>query len=332
MTSVNPVSRAPLVGIARMASESERLLEKRVATYFEMEAKSILNRCSNEDMPFYWTINPFRGCEFGCKYCYARYTHEYMGMEDGADFEQKIYSKKDAAAVLARELSPAKVRHRPVAMGTATDPYQPAERRFLTTRRILEVLAGQRGLALSITTKSDLVVRDIDLLRRVQEQGSVHVNLSITTLKPRLARLLEPKAATPRKRLAAVRTLAEEGIPAGVFIMPVIPFLTDDRVDLEQIAGRAKEAGARYLAACPLFLMPSAQRVFLPFIRENFPKLIGQYRKLFGSSAYLGKEYTQKIQKMMSDVCQKYGLNSRCLESSVPEWTGEPEQTVLPFG
>ena len=91
MTSVNPVSRAPLVGIARMASESERLLEKRVATYFEMEAKSILNRCSNEDMPFYWTINPFRGCEFGCKYCYARYTHEYMGMEDGADFEQKIY-------------------------------------------------------------------------------------------------------------------------------------------------------------------------------------------------------------------------------------------------
>ncbi|HEX2521520.1 MAG TPA: radical SAM protein, partial [Terriglobia bacterium] len=207
MTSVNPVSRAPLVGIARMASESERLLEKREATYFEMEAKSILNR-SNGDMPFYWTINPFRGCEFGCKYCYARYPHEYMGMEDGADFEQKIYSKKDAAAVLARELSPAKVRHRPVAMGTATDPYQPAERRFLTTRRILEVLAGQRGLALSITTKSDLVVRDIDLLRRVQEQGSVQVNFSITTLKPRLA---SPDFSPTERSQAASKRLSNSG-------------------------------------------------------------------------------------------------------------------------
>jgi DNA repair photolyase len=332
MTSANPGSSTPLVGIARMASESERLLEKREATYFEIEAKSILNRCSNEEMPFYWTINPFRGCEFGCRYCYARYTHEYMGMEDSQDFEQKIYSKKEAAAVLARELSPARLRRRPIAIGTATDPYQPAERRFLTTRRILEVLAAQPGLALSITTKSDLVVRDIDVLKRIQERGSVHVNVSITTLKPRLARLLEPKAATPRKRLVAVRKLAAEGIPAGVFVMPVIPYLTDDQVGLEEIVSRAKEAGASYLAARPLFLMPSAQKVFLPFINEQFPKLRGAYRRLFASSAYPGEEYGQKIQKMVSDLRQKYGLSSRPPESTVPDWTVEPRQGVLPFG
>ncbi len=225
-------------------------------------------------MPFYWTINPYRGCEFACKYCYARYTHEYMGMEQGEDFERKIYSKKDAARVLGEELSAAKLRNRPVAIGTATDPYQPAERRFFTTRSLLEVLAMRPGVALSITTKSDLVIRDIDILKQIQKQGSVHVNITITTVKPRLARQLEPKAPTPKRRLAAVKALAEQGIPVGVFIMPVIPLLTDDVESLTRIAKDAKAAGAGYLGARPLFLMPSARKVFLPFIEEKFPRLL----------------------------------------------------------
>jgi DNA repair photolyase len=329
----SPIVRlqTPLVGIAKLAAESERLLEKRQVSYFEIEAKSILNRCSNPAMPFYWTINPYRGCEFGCKYCYARYTHEYMGMEDGADFEHKIYSKKDAARVLAKELSPARLCQRPVAIGTATDPYQPAERRYFTTRTILEVLARHRRLELSITTKSDLVVRDIDLLKQIQKQGSIHVNISVTTVDPRLARLLEPKATAPRQRLQAVRRLAEQGIPVGVFIMPVIPELTDDPSGLEQIAGQAKRAGASYLAARPLFLMPSAYKVFLPFVEAHFPQVASNYRKLFQSSAYVSRHYTERIQSQLVRLRDKYRLNRRPGENAVWDTASEPEQTLLPF-
>lgn len=321
----------PLVGIARLAAQSEQLVQKKEVTYLEIEARSVLNRCSNPEMPFYWTINPYRGCEFGCKYCYARYTHEYMGLDDGEDFERRIFSKKDAPSVLADELSPARLRRRPVAIGTATDPYQPAERRFFTTRGILEVLAKQRGLELSITTKSDLVVRDIGLLKQIQEGGRVHVNISITTLKPRLARLLEPKAVTPRRRLEAVRTLAEEGIPVGVFIMPVIPGLTDDPAALEEIARQARQAGASYLAGRPLFLMPSARKVFLPFIRAKFPRLAGYYEKLFRNSAYLPQGYGRKIQKQIALLRQKYDFASRPADN--PAWASDhqPEQTSLPF-
>jgi DNA repair photolyase len=300
----------PLVGIARLAAESPRLVEKKQVIYFELESKSILNRCSNAEMPFYWTINPYRGCELACKYCYARYTHEYMGMEDGEEFERKIYNKTDASRLLEAELSAAKLRNRPVAIGTATDPYQPAERRFFTTRSLLEVLAARSGVALSITTKSDLVVRDIDLLKQIKKQGSVHVNISITTAKPGLARQLEPKAPTPRRRLAALKTLAEEGIPVGVFIMPVIPLLTDDAADLDQIARQAKAAGAHYLSARPLFLMPSAKKVFLPFIERKFPQLRSAYEKVFGSSAYLPESYNRRIQTGIDAIRHKHKLAS----------------------
>ena len=329
---MNSCQESSLIGIARLASESTRLLEKKQVAYFELEAKSILNRCSNTEMPFYWTINPYRGCELACKYCYARYTHEYMGMEDVEEFERKIYSKKDAARVLEEELTAAKLHNRPVAIGTATDPYQPAERRFFTTRSLLEVLAMRPGIALSITTKSDLVVRDVDLLKQIQQQGSVHVNISITTVKPRLARQLEPKAPTPKRRLAAVKTLAEHGIPVGVFIMPVIPLLTDDTDGLNEIAKQAKAAGADYLAARPLFLMPSAKKVFLPFIEEKFPGLRDSYRKLFCSSAYLPEAYAARVRKQIDAIRRRHELASRPPEefATSPQYT--PQQTVFAFG
>jgi len=329
---MNSCQESSLIGIARLASESPRLREKKQVAYFELKAKSILNRCSNTRMPFYWTINPYRGCELACKYCYARYTHEYMGMEDGEEFERKIYSKKDASRVLDGELTTAKLRNRPVAIGTATDPYQPAERRFFTTRSLLEVLAMRPGIALSITTKSDLVVRDIDLLKQIQKQGSVHVNISITTAKSRLARLLEPKAPTPTRRLAAVATLAEQGIPVGVFIMPVIPLLTDDGEGLNEIAKQAKAAGAGYLGARPLFLMPSAKKVFLPFIEEKFPSLLGSYRKLFGSSAYLPEAYGARVRKQMDAIRLRHQMASHPPETFMPPPASMPQQTVFPFG
>src|ERR1043166_3543104 len=181
-----------LVGIARLAAHSELLEAKRAVQYFEIPSRSILNR-TRPGMPFYWTINPYRGCEFGCKYCYARYTHAFMGLENSFLFEEQIYAKSNLASILRQELrktDPSKG----IAIGTATDPYQPAERRFRRTRSILEVFAGGRERRISITTKSDLVPRDIDLLQQIAAANVLSVNVTITTLDRELARMLEPRA------------------------------------------------------------------------------------------------------------------------------------------
>ena len=172
-----------LIGIAKMAAQSQLLEAKGTAAapveYFEIGARSILNR-TKPNMPFQWTINPYRGCEFGCQYCYARYTHEFMGMENGRDFESKIYAKAAAPEILRRELRKLD-RGDHIALGTATDPYQPAERRFRRTRAILGVFAAEKGRRLSITTKSDLVARDVDLLREIGRRNVLSVNVTVTT-------------------------------------------------------------------------------------------------------------------------------------------------------
>ncbi|HYA64542.1 MAG TPA: radical SAM protein, partial [Candidatus Sulfotelmatobacter sp.] len=162
-----------LVGIARLASQGESLREGHNVEYFTLAAKSLLNRCvSRRALPFTWTINPYRGCEFGCRYCYARYTHEFMEMRDGLDFEQKIYVKQHAAALLRHDLPRVKPGEA-IALGAATDPYQPAERRYEVTRGILEEFARQRGFELGIVTKSNLIVRDLDLLRDVAQSNKL---------------------------------------------------------------------------------------------------------------------------------------------------------------
>src|SRR5574341_1312565 len=203
-------------GIERLAREAGTLREKPQAEYLSLEVRSVLNRCSSPRMPFTWTINPYRGCEFGCRYCYARYTHEYIGLNDPADFENKIYAKRDAARTLLRELTPERLAGQSIALGTATDPYQPAERRFRVTRGLLEALARAEGVRLSITTKGDLITRDSDVLRRIAARGSLQVNITVTTLDAGLARILEFRAPTPQKRLAALRALRGAGLRAGV--------------------------------------------------------------------------------------------------------------------
>src|SRR6202795_633101 len=262
-----------LVGIARLAASSLCADAKRGTEYFLLPVKSILNHCDSENVPFRWTVNPYRGCEFGCKYCYARYTHEYMDI-DGGEFESKIYVKKDVGALVDRDLSTEKIWGEHIAIGTATDPYQPAEREFGATRAILEKMALREGLSLSITTKSDQVIRDIDLLRRIAERSSITVNLSITTVRVRLARLLEPRAPRPDLRLEAIRKLREAGIAAGVLAMPILPGLTDREEDLDALASSVSETGAQWFAANVLFLMPSSLRQFLPFLEAKFPKLV----------------------------------------------------------
>jgi DNA repair photolyase len=279
-------------------------------------------------MPFLWTINPYRGCEFGCKYCYARYTHEYMGMENPTEFEEKIYSKERAAEILKEDL-----RRDPgggIAIGTATDPYQPAERLFRTTRGILETLANFRGLRVSITTKSDLVARDLDVLQDIARENGLQINMTITTLRAELARLLEPRAPRPDLRLAAVSAIARAGIPVAVFAMPVLPGITDGPADLEAVARAAAEAGATHFAASALFLMPSAQKAFLPFLEQEFPELAQKYRVLYARSAYLRGEYAEKIQRLARELREKYCLNASERKQSL-DLFGPRDQLAL-FG
>ena len=295
-------------GIERMAREATVVVEKRQADYFRIDARSILNRCSSERMPFAWTINPYRGCEFGCRYCYARYTHEFMGLTRWGDFEEKIYMKRDAARTLERELASARLRGQSIALGTATDPYQPAERRFRVTQSLLAVMAQARGLRLSITTKSDLITRDIDLLRRIALRNSVHVNMTVTTLDRRLARLLEFRAPTPDLRLQAVRALREAGLPAGVTLSPVLPDITDTPANLEAVIAAAQEHGATHLFWNVLFLKPSAQSAFFPFLERHFPHLAKRYAVRFARSAFLSRAYKDRIANLIGALKRQYGF------------------------
>src|SRR5947209_7803127 len=212
-----PVPDKPrLVGIARLAADGESIREGHNVEYFTLPSKSLLNRCvSNRAMPFTWTINPYRGCEFACKYCYARYTHEFMEMRDGLEFERKIYVKQHAAELLRQELKRVKPGES-IALGTDTDPYQPAEKRYEVTRGILEEFARHRGFELGIITKSNLIVRDLDLLREVAQNNSLSLHITVTTLDADLARILEPRAPRPDLRMEAVRKLSEAGLAVGL--------------------------------------------------------------------------------------------------------------------
>lgn len=291
-----------------MANESHRLAAKSKVEYFELPARSILNRCGNARMPFKWTINPYRGCEFGCKYCYARYTHEFMGMDDGRLFEEKIYAKADAARLLRKDLR--KHRNGAIAIGTGTDPYQPAERRYGVTRALLEVFAREQGRDLSITTKSDLVVRDIDLLLEVSRSNVLHVNMTVTTLDRELARKLEPRAPRPDLRLEAVRKLAVAGVSAGVFANPVMPLITDSEQALGTLAHAAKVAGAAFFGGGTLFLMPCAKKQFFPFLKENFPELVARYRSRYEGSPYLRGAYVEHLHEKIKKIRKAQGLAS----------------------
>jgi DNA repair photolyase len=316
-----PGSEPERVGIARLALSSPLAEAKRGTEYFLLPVKSILNHCESNRVPFNWTVNPFRGCEFGCQYCYARYTHEFMEL-DTADFEKKIYVKEHTGELTARELGLEKVQGEHIAIGTATDPYQPAEREFRATRAILEQMAARRGLSISITTKSDQVLRDLDLLCRISAHSSVSVNLSITTLRTRLARILEPRAPRPDLRLRAVQELRRAGIAAGVFVMPVLPGITDREDDLDALARASRDAGAQWFAASVLFLMPSAQKQFLPFLDAKFPKLAGRYREWYTRAVYAPEAYRKEISARVGALRRKYGLGVRLLDPGRPPESG----------
>ncbi|MGH9672743.1 MAG: radical SAM protein [Bryobacteraceae bacterium] len=302
-----------LIGIARIAANAPLREAKRTVEYFDLPAQRLLNRCDSAGVPFRWTINPYRGCEFGCQYCYARYTHEFMELRDPLQFEEKIYAKRWNPDAFRSDLARVP-RDEKIAIGTATDPYQPAERRYGITRRILEVLRTQRGLSFGLTTKSDLVARDAPLLAEIGRHNAVSVCLTITTLDANLARLLEPRAPRPELRLRALATLASYGVRAGVACSPVMPLLNDSEEKIDALARAVKSAGARGLSWRVLFLRPPALGVFLRFLEKEFPHLHQRYRRRFEKSSVLTGEYPEKITAMLRAIRGRYGL----------EWDGPP--------
>jgi DNA repair photolyase len=309
-----------LIGIARLASEGESLREGHNVEYFTLPSKSLLNRCvSNRQMPFTWTINPYRGCEFGCRYCYARYTHEFMEMRDGLAFEQKIYVKQHAAGLLRHELRRVKPGEA-IALGTATDPYQPAERRYEVTRTILEEFALHRGYEVGIVTKSNLIVGDLELLKEVAKTNKLSVHITVTTLNVDLARILEPRAPRPDLRLDAVRELSRAGLRVGLSCSPVVPGITDSPKDLESLIGAAAEAGSDYVFANPLFLKPCSAAVFIPFLEQNFPHLAENYRQRYQDRAFLPPTYAKRLSHLIVHLGEKYKITRPRRPAYATKW------------
>ncbi len=308
-----------LIGIARMAAEAPCLEPKRRVEYFELPARSYLARCDSTRLPFRWTINPYRGCEFGCKYCYARYTHEFMELRDPGQFERKIYAKAFDPARFREELQALPLGET-IALGTATDPYQPAERRYGVTRKMLEVFASTAGFHLGITTKSDLIARDLVLLKEVARRHYLRISMTVTTVDVELARLLEPMAPRPDLRLAAVRGLADAGLRVVVGCAPVMPLINDAESSLDALARDAAAAGAVALWANVLFLKPCAYQVFLPFLEERFPELVRKYRERYGRVAYLRGAYPDMIQERVERIRKRHGLDRKSDEHEPELW------------
>jgi DNA repair photolyase len=254
---------------------------------FEEQAKSILTRNASPDVPFTVSLNPYRGCEHGCIYCFARPTHSYLGLSPGLDFESRIYAKVNAPDLLARELAKRNYAPEPIALGVNTDAYQPVERELHLTRRVIEILRDHAHPFAAIT-KSSLIERDIDLLAPMAARGLFMAAMTITTLDASIARTLEPRAPTPARRLRTIRTLAEAGIPVGVSIAPVIPFVTEP--DLERVLEACAEAGANAASYIVLRLPWEVAPLFKDWLAAHFPdraeRVMARVRDMRGGKDY----------------------------------------------
>lgn len=305
-------------GLAAQAKEAPVLLEKRSVQYRLLPAQRLLNHCeAGSLMPFHWTINPYRGCELGCGYCYARYTHEFMELGPET-FERLIYVKQFRRDLFERELRAVRPGEW-IAIGTATDPYQPAERRHGVTRAVLEVLARQAGLQVALTTKSDLVLRDLDVLARLAVRNRLRINMTITTLDERLARRLEPRAPRPDLRLGALAQLAEAGLETAVFASPVLPGINDGEGELEAVARAARKAGAKHFGAQMVFLREPARSHFLAVLDREFPQLASRYRRTFARAVQAPEPLRRALQLRVERIRESLGFH-RGSPCAVPAW------------
>ena len=276
----------------------------------------------------YWSLNPYVGCEFGCSYCYARYTHRYVverahdaGKLTDAEFadyrgahcleafEKRIFVKEQVVGALDADL-----KHVPfgdcIVIGTATDPYQPAERRFRITRTVLQRLTRCEGLSFGLITKSPLVSRDCDLLLRLQERNEVQIHISLITHDAKLARKLEARSPVPAARLRALRKLVDAGVNAGLIVAPVLPGITDDVAHLDALFAGAREAGARFIHAGPLRLYAAVRDRFLPVLGEHFPELVSRYQRAYERQAGAPREYARALARRIERLRRKHGFKN----------------------
>ena len=293
-------------------------------THVQIEpAKSIISTNQSPDISFDQSINPYRGCEHGCIYCYARPTHAYMGLSPGLDFETQLFAKTNAAQVLRQELSAARYQVKPIALGANTDPYQPIEKRYEITRQVLEVLE-ETGHPVTIVTKSALILRDLDILRRMAERGLVKVALSVTTLDRDLARRMEPRASTPPRRIEAVRQLTDAGIRTGVIMAPIVPALNDS--EIERVLETCRDAGAKEAGYVVLRLPLEIKELFREWLLTEFPdraqRVIKILQSMHGGQDYVAEwgtrqkgtgPYAEQIAMRFRLALKRLGLNERRL-------------------
>lgn len=286
--------------------------EYRGLEFLHVRAKRIINQVpASSPMPFRWTINAYRGCSHACTYCFARPTHEWLGLDLGQDFERRIVVKVNAVERVTAELASRRWTGEPIAMGTNTDPYQPAEGRYRLTRGIVEAL-GRAGNPFSVLTKSTLILGDLDRLAEAARRTSVRANLSIGTLDERVWATAEPGTPHPRQRVAAVRRLNAAGVPCGVLIAPVLPGLSDHPDQLEEVVGACVDAGAVSISVIALHLRPGVRQHYLDWLARTRPDLVEDYQRRYaGGRAYLPKAE----QAALSDLVQR--LARRCRRGRV---------------
>ncbi len=313
---------APLTGIAKLAAAAEQAGTGHLVRFHALPAKSALNRSvSKRKLWFARTINPYRGCEFACRYCYARYTHEFLNFPDPAAFEREIYIKQNLPWLLEQELrgfDPAEE----IAIGTATDPYQPVERQAQVTRAVLEVLSRQTGLRIGLVTKSTLIERDTELLQRIAARNTLTLHITITTTDAKLARKLEPRAPRPDLRFETVRRLRSAGLTVGVLCSPLLPGITDNGPAINLVAREAARAGASFFSAEPLFLKSCSRETFFRFIAEEFPALAKSYANRYAADAFVSPAYAARIRTLVAETTRRHGLQHRTMDAIL---TREPQ-------
>ena len=319
------LSSEPGTGLARQVHASEAVDAGHLVEFRSLKVHSILTRAgSKRKLWFARTINPYRGCEFACRYCYARYTHEFLELKDPAAFERLIFVKQNAAWLLEQELRTLRADEE-IAIGTATDPYQPIERRAGVTRSLLEVLSRRRGLRIGIVTKSTLIERDVELLRVIADRNHLVLHITITTTDAELARMLEPRAPRPDRRFRTVERLRAAGLRTGVLCSPLLPGITDDAASLERMAAGASSAGASFFSAQPLFLKSCSKETFFAFVREHFPSLERSYAARYAGDAFVSKAYAGRISDLVAAISRRHGLRNRTTDAILTRDSSAPE-------
>lgn len=310
---------ARMSGLARLAAEATDAGEGHDVRFHALSVRSALNHSvSKRRLWFARTLNPYRGCEFACRYCYARYTHEFIGFTDTEAFEREIYIKQNFPWLLEQELrgfDPAEE----IAIGTATDPYQPIERQAKVTQGILEVLARQSGLRIGLVTKSTLIERDIPILQEIAARNVLTLHITITTTDSALARKLEPRAPRPDLRFQTLARLRQAGLTAGVLCSPLLPGITDNGPMLNLVARQAAAAGASFFSAEPLFLKSCSRDTFFQFIAEQFPALSADYTRRYapeqGGDAFVSTAYAARIRSLVAATCARHNLAHRTMDA-----------------